>query len=150
MTTEEDFLKMLEHSFLIQCEHECFCGNGDYSKLEYLGENIFSFVTYESEFVSKMAKWAIDTCVAISDRKTFEMVDDDEAGNWYLIMVNMPFFESKLEWGSSIRGAWWEDSSGIKINSYGLYDGEEQVLELFLEKGEMVNFSRAMYKFISS
>ncbi len=111
--------------------------DNEMGRAEYLGDYIFDFTTYES-FMSKLfAKKAIEVCKAITDRETFEYIEDDENRRWYLIMVNMPFFHPKLDWGGSIRGAWWHFSEPVQIS---------QLDEIPLEDWD--NFIRAMIEFL--
>jgi hypothetical protein len=44
-------------------------------------------------------------------------------------MVNMPFFTGKLEWGSSIRGAWFDNYKAYTIDGIEI---KEKELEIFL------------------
>lgn len=76
------------------------------SKLEYIGNTIFNYTTYENLVMEKITCKTLEVCNAISTRTTFEYINTDEGNEWYLIMVNMPFFNGKLNWGGSIRGAW--------------------------------------------
>ena len=108
----------------------CLLGStrNDEGPLEYLADNVFNFTTYESEYSELFARKALEVCTAISDGKTFEYIKEPENRLWYLLMVNMPFFADKLEWGTSIRGAWWAEPphKRIKFSSCGLFlDGEQ-------------------------
>lgn len=97
------------------------------TRLEYLSDYIFDFTTYDAEISELFAKKAIEVCEAINNRATFEYIKDLENYKWFLIMCNMPFFIKRLDWGTSIRGAWWEKD--IEINSCGLWLGDEQITE---------------------
>ena len=137
-----DYLELLRHSF-----------NKDEadSKLEYLSDNIFDFTTYDSEMSELFCEKALDVCNAIQERKTFEFIENKENYIWFLTMCNMPFFSDKLDWGTSIRGAWWDIyvEKPFVINSFGLWKGSEQLLELPLNKSEWGNFISAMNEFVS-
>lgn len=141
-----DYLKLLENSYEQCKESQC---DGDMERLEFLAENIFDFTTYENVVSSLMAKKCLEVCRAISDRKTFEYIESEEGNLWYLLMVNMPFFAEKLEWGTSIRGAWWilYNDHQFTISSCGLYVGYEQLLEIKFNKDEWTKFINAMIKF---
>lgn len=103
-----DYQLLLEHSFSMETEHtEC----APTSRLEYLSDYIFDFETYDSSMAELFAKKAVEVCEAITNRKTFEYIAGPEGYLWYLLMCNMPFFSERLQWGTSIRGAWWEASS---------------------------------------
>ena len=80
-------------------------------------------------------------------RTTFEYIESNHFN--YLLMVNMPFFKDKLEWGGSIRGAWW-DLHGDKeftIESCGLWYNNEQILSLRFNKEQWSEFIIAMHLF---
>jgi len=110
---------------------DAFQGQGRTSRLEYLGDYIFNFTTYEGEYSELFAKKALEVCAAISGSKTFEYIKEPEGRLWYLLMVNMPFFEGKLSWGTSIHGAWWDKPvhSKIQFSSCGLFLDGEQLYE---------------------
>lgn len=77
------------------------------SKLEWLGEFLFDFIAYDPEITELFSKKMIEVCQVITDRKTFEYQENEDNYLWYMIMVNMSFLQNKLNWGTSIRGAWW-------------------------------------------
>lgn len=116
------------------------------SKLEYLSDYIFSFTTYDAGMSELFAQKAVEVCDAITNRSTFDYIADEHNYQWYLLMVNMPFFENKLNWGSSIRGAWW-DVNSFKLESCGLWKGDDQLLELELDANTWEPFIRAVVDF---
>lgn len=145
-----DYLGLLKHSFdVAQAQDEIT------DRLEFLGVYIFDFTTYDSEMDQLFGKKALEVCKAISDKKTFEYQEDEENYKWFLVMVNMPFFKDKLEWGTSIRGAWWAlyGDDKFELNSCGLYEdggtGQSisQVLELKFNKEQWGLFVTAMENF---
>lgn len=122
---KRDYRRMLEEG---HAETDASQGQGRTSRLEYLGDYIFDFTTYESEYSELFAKKALEVCTKISESKTFEYIKEPEGRLWYLLMVNMPFFADKLDWGTSIRGAWWDKPlhKKIEFSSCGLFlDGEQ-------------------------
>lgn len=122
------------------------------SRLEYLSESIFNFTTYDSQIGELFAAKAVEVCAAINDETTFDYIKDSESYKWYLIMCNMPFFKDKLEWGISVRGAWWDAQIGrqIEIDSCGLWEGDKQLTEtLKFERGEWELFIAAVIEFAS-
>ena len=139
-----DYLKLLKESY-----KEVSSEDRELEKLEFLASEIFGFTTYENEVSSLMAQKALEVCKAISDKKTFDYIASEEGNLWYLVMVNMPFFENRLEWGTSIRGAWWDlwGNKEFTIESCGLFSDGEQILELKLNEGEWPKFIEAMIRF---
>ena len=143
-----DYLNLLEHSYKetkINTEAESI------ERLEFLADYIFDFTTYENVISSMMAEKAIEVCKAISHRQTFDYIATEDGNLWYLIMVNMPFFQDKLEWGTSIRGAWWDlhGDATFTIESCGLLEGDEQLLELKLNETQWNEFIQAMIEFVA-
>ena len=137
-----DYLKLLEHSYRVAVEQdEC----PPDSRLEWLGEQVFDFTTYDGEMSAMFAGKAIEVCEAINHGATFDYIKDPENYRWFLLMCNMPFFAGRLNWGTSIRGAWW-DANG-KLESCGLYEGEEQVLSLDFTREQWAEFAKALVVF---
>lgn len=129
-----DYRKLLERSYEIaSVEHND-------SKFEYLSNYIFDFTTYDGEIDELFAKKAIEVCSAINTKTNFGYQESPENYIWYLVMCNMPFFADKLDWGTSIRGAWWIYDD-IILESVGLYDDEgEQILEMTFNKDQWHEF----------
>lgn len=134
--------QLLEASFEDAMHNECH----PHSRLEFLGDNIFNFTTYDSEMSELFASKALEVCAAISDGKTFNYIETPENHQWYLIMVNMPFFSEKIEWGTSVRGAWWIHNE-ITLETCGLDDGEKQVLDPTFTREEWIEFVAALIRF---
>jgi len=78
------------------------------------------------------------------------LVNDENTYEDYIMICHLPFIASKIEWGGSIRGAWWchED---IPIHSCGLIDGDgNQVLDLRLNSAEWIEFLDAINIFLET
>lgn len=135
-----DYKAFLEHSY----------ANEDYtgcdSRLEYLALHIFGFTTYDSEMDQLFARKAVEVCAAITHRTTFDYIEDPTNYTWYLVMCNMPFFANRIEWGTSIRGAWWDSSQ--KIDSCGFYiDGKQVTDEQHMDDEDWERFMEAVIEF---
>lgn len=139
----DDYLKLLGHSFAMESQTS---EGRDQSRLGYLAQHIFDFTTYESEADELFARKAVEVCAAITDSKTFDYIANPPARIWYLLMVNMPFFMPRLNWGGSIRGAWW-DHEQPALNSCGLLVGQEQQTEWAFTLEEWEAFMRAVIAF---
>ena len=141
MTEERDYLRMLEEGFELTRQ-----GLGDATRLQYIGEHIFGFVTYEQKYDELFAKKALMVCEAINLNATYAFIKTPENRLWYLLMVNTPFFHYRLEWGSSIRGAWW--AAPITFTSTGLWlDGEQHYEELTFTFEQWRAFIAALLEF---
>lgn len=139
----DDYLKTLEHSYAMESKTS---EGRDQSRLGYLAQHIFDFTTYESEADELFARKAVEVCAAITDGKTFDYIANPQGRIWYLLMVNMPFFMPRLNWGGSIRGAWW-DHEQPALNSCGLWVEQEQQIELAFTLEEWEAFMRAVIAF---
>ncbi len=139
-----DYLKLLEHSFAVEKETG---GCPPESRFEFLAESIFDFTTYDSGMSDLFGRKAVEVCAAINDRKTFDYQKEADGYQWYLIMCNMPFFAGKLEWGTSIRGAWWDlhGNKTFEISICGLWENNEQILTpLQFNEEQWTSFISAM------
>lgn len=136
-----DYLEMLEESYeeYKKWEHENF-----HTKLNFLADGVFGITTYENSIECEMAQEFLQVCEAISNNTTFDFISTEEDCNIYLRTINYPFFIDRIEWGSSIRGAWWEN--GItKIESCHLFSNGDQIIG---EDFNMKDLTHAMLKFI--
>lgn len=93
--------------FLDELEEE-FCASSSESRLEYLGVRVFGFVTGDAKESELFARKAVEVCAAINAEKTSTYIATPDNYLWFLIMCNMPFFAKRIEWGASIRCAWWK------------------------------------------
>ncbi|WP_286938918.1 hypothetical protein [Achromobacter sp. UBA4530] len=138
-----DYRKLLDDGYA-EYERDC-CG--DVSKSAYLSLYIFDFTTYDLDMDELMAKKALEVCRVITERSNREYIADPENYRWYIIMCNMPFFSRRLDWGTSIRGAWWSPEQP-EFASCGLWDGDRQVTEpLVFDDGEWVRFMTTLLEF---
>ena len=90
------------------------------NKLAFLGEYIFDFTTYDSGIDELLASRMLEVVECILNRTTFEYQEEEENYLNYLLMVNYPFLHNKLEWGMSIRGAWFDEYGSHSDG--GVYD----------------------------
>lgn len=115
-----DYRRMLEEGY------EAIASADPIGRLEYLSDYVFDFTTYDSAMSELFARKALEVCAAVSDATTFDYIKDSGQYRWFLLMVNMPFFANRLDWGTSIRGAWWQHDD-TEFSSCGLWDGEKQM-----------------------
>lgn len=116
------------------------------SRLSYLSVHIFDFVLYDSEMEELFAKKALEVSKAINDRTTFQYIRKPDNYFWFLVMCNMPFFYHKINYGSSIRGAWWDGQ--LSIDSCGLWDGDRQITNIiYFNKDEWRKFINDLLEF---
>jgi len=151
MTTPEYYTRLLTDGHAATNRwNEC---DADKSKLAYLGDHIFNFTTYDDEVSALFANAALETCHALTQKKTFDYIDQSpQQYRLYLTMVNMPFFEDKLEWGTSVRGAWWRYTPSYKhepivLKTCGLFEGSKQVVDPEFTTDNWVTFINALLEF---
>ena len=139
-----EYKSKLEELYQSSKEIECPPDN----KLMFLGSNIFKFTTYDGAVDELFAKKMIEVIDCILNKKTSEYHKYGEnQANYlnYLTMVNMPFLADKLEWGTSIRWAWFDEYGhhSDKENLYRItYDWEipkTDINKFFRELIEWVN-----------
>lgn len=82
------------------------------SKYEWLAENVFYLTTYDNSINDMFGKKIAEVCRAILDGVTFEYIAKDESSYLtYIIVCQLLDSFHWIEWGTSIRGAWFEEQS---------------------------------------
>ena len=135
-----NYLELLEYSYKKHNEWD----TDPLTRLEYLSEYIFDFTTYDTEISELLANRALEVCAAISGRTTFDYIKFPENYENYILMCNLPFFASRIEWGGSIRGAWW---GSHPLDCLALWDGDKQLLRLEFKDEEWLAFVAALIEF---
>ena len=110
------------------------------TKMEFLGATIFDFTTYDGDIDILFAERMIEVIECILNGTTFEYQSDRDKYVNYLTMVNMPFLVDKLEWGGSVRGAWFDNHKQYKIDCD----------RLIIEKGELCEFIKQLIEWVQS
>jgi len=121
------FIEILDRNYKEQAE----MGIELESKMEYLGSVVFDFTTYDGAIDVLFAEKMIPVLKCILNGKTFEYQENKEQYINYLMMVNMPFLVDKLEWGTSIRGAWFDDFREYEVDC-GRIKIKKEELTLFI------------------
>lgn len=109
------------------------------SKLEYIGEDVFNLCTYCVETTEFMTTKALEVCHAINNRNNHEYISVDHDHTWYVTILNMPFFKDKIDWGTSIRGAWWCKHESMNNNNLKLEDMDNDKWHQFIS--DLLEFS---------
>ena len=111
----------------------------DYNKYDFLNE-LFSFAVYDSDIEKQMVKDMVEVLRAILNGETYEYVKNPRRHKKYIHMVNTPFLYHKLDWGTSVRGAWLD-------NGYEYYI---RLLDIDIEKGELTKLIKALIEWYDS
>lgn len=86
-----------------------WCGNippGDHSKAETV-MSLLGYTTYDAGVDIELAPRFITVLKSIIDGTTYNFIESSRQNYLdYLQVVNLPFFEDRLDWGTSIRGSW--------------------------------------------
>lgn len=143
--TIPELVAQLERNFAYTCEwQEC----PPESRLEWLGDYVFNLTTYDGEMSHKMAAMMLGVCLVITSGTNYKFIEDKNDYFWYLVAVNMPFFKGKIQWGSSIRGAWWVHED-ITLETTENVDADgNQVCDPTFTQAEWANFILAMNRFV--
>lgn len=143
-----NYNELLENSY--QHEKINSCSGEDISKAEFLASSVFNLTTYSSSMDELLVSKFIKVCEAITNEETFKYIEDEQNYVWYIICVNMEFFKERIDWGTSIRGAWWSYVQ-LPLDSCGIWNGEEQIeLLLFPTDTCFKEFMKAVVKFYRS
>lgn len=104
-------------------QNDCFC-KGDsldnyFTKKEqkcmFLSSGIVGITTYDGGLDKDIGEDILETLVQINNRTTFDYIKDEINYKKHIICCN--FIEDWLDWGTSIRGAWFNTADG-KIEPY--------------------------------
>lgn len=119
-------------------EEHCDIFEGTYySKYQWFVDHILELTTYDGEISDLFGRKIVEVCKAIMDRKTYEYIDDENNYITYIIVYNLLQSKEWINWGTSIRGAWFEESSSLNpiINwSYSDREGIHSHRVAFSEK----------------
>ena len=96
-----------EYKAAIQADFEN-SGSDEPTKLSYVGERIFCLCTDDDDATEKFAVTGLKICEAITTRNVYEYHGQSESHYfWFLLFMNLPFFSSTTDFGTSIRGSFW-------------------------------------------
>ena len=130
---DEEYIKQLDKDYAEWMTEEA----PPSSKLEFIGEFVFDFTTYdggEGSELEALTKDMLEVIRAIYEKRTFEYIENEQNSRKYFTMVNMPFLKDKLEWGTSIRGAWIDNfNKEIELDCERIVIKERE-LEQFIEQ----------------
>ena len=91
----------------------------------WFSDYLCGYCTYDEDISYIMAKETLEVMNAINTKKTFEYIEDDNKYLNYIKYLNMPFLDEKVEWGGSIRGAWWKRKVVIEADGLFNNDGDQ-------------------------
>lgn len=135
-----NYLKILKDSYEMYLTE-----NPGGTKQAFIAEEIFDITTYDDDISDRLGGKMLEVCAAISNRTTFEYIKHNRL--WYTTICNLPFVAYRIEWGTSIRGAWWHCDQP-ELNRCGLYDEQgEQILSINFSTEDWDKFVAALMEF---
>ena len=140
-----DYLQLLTHSHAIQNTYL-----PKQTKHTYILSQIMGVYTYDDSLDTFLANKATEVALAITERTTFTYIKDETNYIWYITMLHWPFFAERIEWGTSIRGAWWDFSdTTFKLNTCGLSNmNGEQITDWEFTSPQWEQLMKACYLYL--
>jgi hypothetical protein len=141
---DQKAIEFLNTSYKEYLEHETY----KKSKIDWIGDHFFNLNTDdrgEGSALSFISKKIIDVCESITNKKTYEYIEESEDNYiWFLTIINLPFFSDKLNYGTSCRGSWWDCA---KINPCDIDYNGERVNSIEFNSDTWLIFIKAMILF---
>ena len=94
------------------------------SKRAFLSNYIFDYTTYDENMDIILAERTLEVIKHISNKTTFDYIMVENNYLNYITIINMKFMNDKLDWGTSIRGAWFDHDYSGEIWGIKIKDGE--------------------------
>lgn len=92
-------------------EYEYFKSNVDHvtNKYRWAARKVFGLITYDDELDEKIVKKILTVCKIILNHATYEYIHTDETNyKIYILVCQLLNHKNWINWGSSIRGAWFD------------------------------------------
>lgn len=84
----------------------------EYNKYEWAASYIFDLTTYDGELDEKFVKDILEVCKVIADRSNYEYIANNDNYIKYILVCQLLDRFKWINWGTSIRGAWFENLNG--------------------------------------
>ena len=139
------YKQILEELYKEEIEDGCVAPS---EKLEYVGGHVFDFTTYDGGLDIIFANKMLEVIECIVNKTTFDYQNkSQEHYENYILMCNAPFLVGKLEWGTSIRGAW--------LDEYGHHSEPQPreykigITNLKIPKNDIVEFCKDLLEWVN-
>lgn len=103
-------------------------------KCIFLSDGVFGITTYDEGLSLDFGKMILETMVHIKNKTNYEYIKEDEE-NYKNYILSCHFLERCLEWGTSIRGAWFDTWRG-KLYFQEMFPGVEKDKDNYIETKE--------------
>lgn len=80
------------------------------SKYVWAACNVFDLTTYDSTLDELFVKKIIEVCKVILNNKNYEYIEDENNYINYILVCQVLVNFDWIDWGTSIRGAWFQES----------------------------------------
>lgn len=80
------------------------------TKYTWAASQVFELTSYDRSLDELFVKKIIEVCKAILEGRTFEYIRDESRYVTYILVCQLLEHLNWIEWGTSIRGAWFEES----------------------------------------
>ena len=91
-------------------EYEAYKDFGTFeTKYEWAASHIFDLATYDSSLDELFVKKILEVCRVILERQNFEYIKDDDNYITFIGVCQRLNSLGWIDWGSSIRGAWFDN-----------------------------------------
>ena len=97
-------LKIYTDDYREHCEFTC-----DDTKYEWAASRVFNLTTYDGSLDEMFVKKIVEVCKVILDRTTFDYIQDGTNYVSYILVCQLLNQFEWIEWGTSLRGAWFLD-----------------------------------------
>lgn len=107
-------------------EEVCSWHEDEYDKYEWAANYIFDLCTYDAELDEKFVKAILEICQVIIDKENFYYIYNDKNYTTYILVCQLLNNFQWIDWGTSIRGAWFEnyrDGRKVILEDIGKIDG---------------------------
>ena len=91
-----------------QYEKEKTWYEDEWDKYNWAACKIFDLTTYDSAMDERFVKDILEVCKVILNRETFEYIEDEKNYVKYLVVCQLLCNFRWIEWGTSIRGAFFD------------------------------------------
>ncbi len=105
MTAKEIYEK--EFAYYVECLE-------DRDIYEWAADRIFDLTTYDGDLDKLFVQMILYICKVILNKQTYEFIGDESMYVVYIVVCQLLNKKGWINWGTSIRGAWFEDGRDAK------------------------------------
>lgn len=107
---------------------------GSTSKYGWLANSVFELATYDDSLDELFGKKIVEVCKVLLIRATYEYIRDGSNYIPYILVCNMLDRMRWISWGTSIRGAWFQEEN------FGHH--QSKPILIYLDKGSKDGYAK--------